>query len=318
MEKRWIGVQVQEDTPSGALARIAQLESKGIPMAWLTMTAGGATSDSLTLLAVAATRTKQIRLGTAIVPTLTRHPLVLVGQVNVIASCAAERFVIGLGPSHQPVMEKTYGLSFERPLEYLREYVAVVRQALCQGFVAFDGKRLRVHAKAPHAMPAPIMISALRRNSFRLAGEIADGAISWMCPASYLRQVALPAIEEGAQQANRTAPPLVGHCFVALSEDAASVMKAARERIGQIGLPFYQRMFAEAGFPEASISPPSAQMIDALVMHGNERTVAARLRDFADTAGAAGAAELIVSIIQVGQDHAANMEQVLSLLASLG
>jgi alkanesulfonate monooxygenase SsuD/methylene tetrahydromethanopterin reductase-like flavin-dependent oxidoreductase (luciferase family) len=106
------------------------------------------------------------------------------------------------------VIEGIFGMPFERPLEHMREYVAIVKAGLHGGAVDFDGARLRAHAKVPNPAPVPVMISALRPNAFRLAGAIADGVLPWLCPAPYLRDVALPAIRAGAASANRRVPPL--------------------------------------------------------------------------------------------------------------
>src|SRR5207249_6127984 len=84
------------------------------------------------------------------------------------------------------------------------------------------------------------LISALREGAFQLAGEIADGAISWMCPIPYLLERALPALRAGAGKTGRPVPPLVAHIPVALSQDRQAVLAAARRRIGNYGhLPFY-------------------------------------------------------------------------------
>ena len=83
-------------------------------------------------------------------------------------------------------------------------------------------------------------------------GAEADGAISGVCPRQYLRNVAVPAMREGAAQAGRNVPPLIAHAPVCVHDDVAEMRAAVREQMSNYpASPFYQQMFAEAGFAEA-------------------------------------------------------------------
>src|SRR5262245_16205512 len=110
MAQKLIGVLVSAPDGPGILAGIEHAEQLGIPAAWLTT--GGARLDALTLYAAAAVRSSRIRLGTSIIPTFPRHPLVVVQQVQVLAELAPGRFRLGLGPSHRPSVEAMYGFEF--------------------------------------------------------------------------------------------------------------------------------------------------------------------------------------------------------------
>src|SRR5262249_61491457 len=113
--------------------------------------------------------------------------------------------------------------------------------------------------------------------SFELCGEEADGAISWICPGVYLRDVALPAMRLGAERAGRPVPPLIAHAPVCVHDNAAEVRTAVREQIQNPRLPFYRQMLMAAGFPEAEDGTWSDAMIDAVVLAGEEARVAERL-----------------------------------------
>lgn len=307
-----VGVAVHEPGVAAQLAAIELAEQLGVAQVWLTT--GGVGPDALTLLAAAAVRTSRIGLGTAIIPVFPRHPLAVVQQVLVIAALAPGRLRLGVGPSHKPSVEGTFGLPFVRPLEYLREYVTILRAALQQGRFDFEGRRFRVRGAVPEPPQVPVLISALRPASFRLAGEISDGALAWVCPLPYLRDHALPALREGAAAAARAAPPLVAHCFAVVHEDDQAVRAAARERAaGYARLPFYQEMFARAGYPEAREGTMSDALLDEIVVHGDETTVATRLRAYLQ----AGMDELIVSALVVGPDRRASLERTLRLLGTL-
>jgi F420-dependent oxidoreductase-like protein len=314
-----IGAALHESSATEQLAAIELADRLGVATAWLTT--GGLAPDSMGILAAAAARTSHITLGTAIVPVFPRHPLVLVQQALVVEALAPGRLRLGVGPSHQPSVEGVYGIPFERPLEYLREYVAVLKAVLQHGKVDFHGQRLHARGElpAPPNAPAsppgvPVMISALRPASYRLAGQIADGALAWVSPLPYLRDTALTALRAGARAAGRAAPPLISHCFVAVHDDAAAVRAASRQRLaGYARLPFYQEMFAHAGFPEAKRGTMSDAMLDAIVIHGDEAAVAAGLREHL----AAGMGEVIASVLIAGADRRASLERTLRLLATL-
>src|SRR5919108_480092 len=287
MPSRLLGVAVRGDKAHEVLTRIEQAEQLGLHAAW--MTTGGARLDSMTIFAAGALHTQHIKLGTSIVPTFPRHPLVMVQQAQVIAQLAPGRFRLGVGPSHRPTIE-AMGLPFTSPLGHLREYLRILKALLQQGRVDMDGTYYKAHETIPEPLDLPVMASALQRGSFELCGEEADGAITWVCPGVYLRDVALPAMQLGAERAGRPVPPLIAHAPVCVHDNAAEVYAAVREQIMNPRLPFYQHMFIAAGFPEAKNGTWSDGMIDATVLWGNEARVTERLRELL----AWGATEILV------------------------
>ena len=277
MKNLTVGVHVAGTNVSRLIDGIAAAERAGVQCAWLTC--GGVAPDPLAVFTAAALRTTRILLGTSIVPTFPRHPLALVQGALVVDALAPGRLRLGVGPSHKPPIEGTWGIPFERPQEHLREYLTILQAALKGGRVDFDGKRLKAHAQLPAPTRVTVMASALRAIGFRTCGELADGAISWVCPLPYVRDVAAPALREGAARAGRVAPPLVVHVPVAVSEDAGGVRKGASEQLGRYPrVPYYSQMFQDAGFPEAKEGQLSDRMIDALVIHGTAARVKERLR----------------------------------------
>ncbi|MBI2941166.1 MAG: LLM class flavin-dependent oxidoreductase [Chloroflexi bacterium] len=313
MPRQQIGLHAQEMTPRETLAAIVRAEQAGIPAAWLTT--GGVGMDGMALLAAAAVQTRTIQLGTSIVPTYPRHPLALVQQTLVLADLAPDRFVLGVGPSHRPGIEGVFGIPFGDVPSHLREYLTVLRQALHLGRFDFDGAQYRVHGQVPNPPKVPILLSALRTGSYRLAGELADGAISWITPAAYLRDHALPALREGAtRRRDGRTPRLVAHCFAAVDEDAAAVVAVARERLGfYLRLPFYQKMAVAAGHPEGAEGKASDAFVAAVVAHGDEEATARGIRSFLD----AGADEVIVSPLPVGPDPRASKDRTVALLGKI-
>jgi alkanesulfonate monooxygenase SsuD/methylene tetrahydromethanopterin reductase-like flavin-dependent oxidoreductase (luciferase family) len=294
------------------LQAIAQAEAAGVPTVWLTTGSG---PDGLTVFAAAAVTTRSLRMGTAIVPTFPRHPLVVAQQTADIAQLAPGRFVLGLGPSHATVVQGRYGIAYQKPLAHLREFVSVVKGLLTGAQTDFEGEHFKVHAKLNYGAQVPIIISALRAGSFELAGEISEGAVSWLCPAPYLRDAALPALERGAARAGRARPKLIGHAFLALTSDAAQLQQGVAEFLPHYPrLTNYQEMFAAAGYPEARQGSWSAGMVEAVVLHGSEDQCRRKLETFTRTSGCD---EIILSIMFVGADRNASLQRALQWVGAL-
>jgi len=311
MNGKLIGLAVSGSKVSDVQAAIENAEKAGVEAVW--MTTGGARLDSVTTFAAAAVRTQSIKFGTSIVPTFPRHPLVMVQQAQVVAQLAPGRFRLGIGPSHRPTM-RTMGIQMPSPLGHLRDYLRILKALLQRGEVDYDGEFYQAHDSIAEPVDVPVMASALRRGSFELCGAEADGAISWVCPANYLRDAALPAMIKGAEQAGRPVPPLIAHLPVCVHDNADEVRAAFREQFATYPrLPFYRRMLIDAGYPEASEGAWSDTMIDGLIVHGDETKAAEGLRRLLSI----GASEVLVSPILAGEDRAASMERTVRLLGQV-
>lgn len=306
------GLAVRSPNAAATLAAIMRAEEQGLPAIWSTV--GGTNPDAVSLFAAAAARTNAIRLGTAIVPTYPRHPVMLASQALVLEALAPGRIRLGIGPSHRPTIEGMFGIQMGKPLEHLREYMAVLRGLLWEGSADVQGSYFTVKSALPPGVTppkTPLPISALRAGAFRLAGEIADGAISWVCPIPYLVNTAKPAMIEGARAAGRATPPLIGHVPVALSTNKDAVRAAARPQLANYGrLPFYAGMFKDAGFPVGEGGAMTDALLDELVVSGAPDEVAARLHQIQDE----GVDELLVMRVPVA-DEAVEETTLIELLA---
>ena len=313
MAQKRLGIVVSAPDSSAVLTSIANLEQRGIPAAWLT-SAGAGGADPLGALAGAALRTQHILLGTAITQTFPRHPIAVVQQVQVLAQLAPGRFRLGLGTSGRAGMEQTYGVNFRDPLGHLREYLCIVKALLHTGSVDFAGQYYQAHTRISAPVDVPVMAAALGVKAYELCGAEADGAISWVCPGAYLRDVALPALRRGADSAGRPVPPLVAHAPVCVHDRAEEVRAAVRQQFGFFArTPFYQNMFRAAGFEEVMQGTWSDAMIDAVALWGDEAQVAESLAGLF----ALGATEVLVSPVPAGDDRAASLERTLRLLSSV-
>jgi alkanesulfonate monooxygenase SsuD/methylene tetrahydromethanopterin reductase-like flavin-dependent oxidoreductase (luciferase family) len=253
-------------------------------------------------------------LGTAITQTFPRHPIAVVQQVQVLVQLAPGRFRLGLGTSGRAGMEQTYGVNFRAPLGHLREYLRIVKTLLHTGSVDFAGRYYQAHTRISAPVEVPVMAAALGAKAYELCGAEADGAISWVCPGSYLRDVALPALHRGADSAGRPVPPLVAHAPVCVHDHAEEVRAAVRQQFGGFArAPFYQNMFRAAGFEEVAQGTWSDAMIDAVALWGDEARVAEAIAGLF----ALGATEILVSPVPVGADRAASLERTMGLLCQV-
>jgi F420-dependent oxidoreductase-like protein len=305
-----VGVSVASPDAAALLDMIVEAEQRGVRQLW--MTQNPMSLDTLTMFAAALGRTDHVRFGTSIVPTYPRHPLALAQQAATVAALGPGRLRLGVGPSHRPTIEGVYGLRMESPLAHVQEYVGVLRAALWDGQVDHEGRFFTARVKLNSAPRVPLLVSALGEGAFRLAGEIADGAISWNCPPQYLLDVARPALQQGAQEAGRPTPPLVAHAWVALSSNGAAVRAAARKSLSNYGrLPFYANMFAAAGFPVEDGNVSDA-LIDNLVISGDTAAITARLRELLGS----GLDELLLTNLAI-DDPAAERTQLFTLVGQL-
>jgi len=244
-------------SPGGDLAAGLELakraEALGYESVWVTHGLG---RDSFLVLAAYGTATTRIGLGNGVVPIYPRHPVAMAQAALTLSEMTGGRFRLGLGVSHRASMETMLGLSVVAPLAIMREYVAVLRGALGAG-AAFEGKHYRVHwsLALPIRPPAsPIYLAALGPKMCELAGEIADGAILWLCTPDYVRDVARPAIERGRRRAGKTLEgfDIVAAVPLAIADDAAAAQAAFRNELTRYAvLPFYRAMMEASGLGEA-------------------------------------------------------------------
>lgn len=298
--------------PRATVAEIRRMEDMGISAVWLTTGGGG--GDAVTIFATAAVRTKRILMGTAIAHNWAKHPVALAGEAQVLEAFAPGRLRLGIGTSAQRLMERTYGAQWNPPLGHLREYVQILRTLLHEGSVDFSGQYYRARAKAPQPLKVPVMISALRAHSFELAGAETDGAITWVCPHRYIRDVALPAMRRAAAQVNRPVPALVVHVPVCVHDSPQEARAALKEQLGYYPpTPVYSAMFRDAGFPGAETTNWTDAMADAVMVHGSEEQVVKGL----DGIFKYGATEILADVITAGPDKKASAERTLRLLSKV-
>jgi F420-dependent oxidoreductase-like protein len=185
--------------------------------------------DALTLIAVLGHEvTGSLRFGTSVIPTYPRHPQMLAQQALTTQIATNNRLTLGIGLSHQVVIEGMWGFSFDKPARHMREYLSILLPLLRDRGVQFQGETLKAMAQIqlPPADPPPVLLAALAPRMLELAGGTADGTITWMVGNKTLSSHIAPRIRLAADKAGKPEPQIVVARPVAVTDDP----DAARER----------------------------------------------------------------------------------------
>jgi F420-dependent oxidoreductase-like protein len=229
------------------LARARALEERGAELFWLSQLYD---YDSLMLAALMGRETSRAALGTWVVPTFPRHPSVLAQQALTAQAASGNRLLLGIGLSHQVVIEKRLGLDFSRPVRHMREYLEVLLPLLRGEEVRYRGQdfRVRLSVKVPGAQPPPVFVGALGPQMLRLCGRLADGVAIWLGGREYLERFALEQLRAGSDAAGRPFPRVaVGLPIAVCSDVAAGRAASARMNEQSAALPSYQGALERGG-----------------------------------------------------------------------
>jgi F420-dependent oxidoreductase-like protein len=299
---------------AAALQTLKYADEAGVAQAWLPVPPLAV--DPLIVIAHAAAQTSRIRFGVGVLPIHQRHPAVLATEALALADLLPDRFSLGIGVSHAFIVEDMYGVTYDRPMARLREYVDVLRGLVHHGTADVTGEFYSAHGPlwtgtAPR--PVPIILAAVQPKMFELAGEIADGAIAAWCPLSYLTSIALPRLRAGAEKAGRPTPRLIASLGVVFHPDRARAEAALRRAMAMYqALPPFQRMWALAGHPLGPNGEIPASLVNELLVYGDED----RITEHIQAARRAGVDDVMVNIIPA-DDPAIEQAAVLRLLGKL-
>src|SRR5215470_1805179 len=219
----------------GLVAQAKRAEADGFASGWFANIFG---MDAIMAAAVCGRETARIELGTAVVPTFPRHPVAMAQAALSAQAVARGRFTLGVGLSHQLVIEPMLGLSFAKPYSHMREYLAVLGPLIRDGSAQVAGEEFRVAASVsvPGATPCPILVAALAPRMLALAGRETEGTITWMTGPRTVRDHTVPRIREAAAAAGRPAPRVVVGLPIAVTKDVAAARAAAAKQFQVYGM----------------------------------------------------------------------------------
>jgi F420-dependent oxidoreductase-like protein len=284
-----IGALIDVDKPfTETVAQLQRFADAGLDHAFASQIFG---PDALTLFAAAGAQVPGIGLGTGVVPVQPRHPMMLAQQALTVQWATGNRLVLGIGLSHQVVVENVWGMSFERPASYMREYLSSLMPLLHGEAAQSEGERVTTKAFAPldvaripGVLPPPVLVAALGPTMLQMAGAVADGTITWMTGTKTVADHISPSIRAAAEDAGRPAPRVVVSLPVVVTNDA----DAARARVNEAlsiypNLPSYRAMLDREGAEGAA----------DIAFVGDDAGVAARITALADT----GATDFVAAVM---------------------
>ena len=259
------------------LESVADAERAGFERAWLPQmptVAGLEPWDALITLALAGQRTSTIELGTAVAVAQHQHPLTLARQALTTNAAVGGRLTLGIGLSHPATIE-ALGYSYERPAQYMREYLEIIIPAMAGEPVDHHGARLTAVGQIDMAdAPSPaVLVAALGPRMLDLAGTIANGTITTWTGPKTLENNIIPRITKAAESAGRPAPQVIAGLPVMVTDDAEAGRAAIASAFAITeSLPAYQAVLASEGV---------ANVGDVCVV-GDEEDVVAQLHHFAE------------------------------------
>jgi F420-dependent oxidoreductase-like protein len=277
---------------SGVIDDGVQAEVAGFSSFWFPQVPGYL--DAMTAMALLGQATSTIELGTAVVPIQTRHPMIMAQQAVTTQVACGGRFTLGIGPSHDWIIDGQLGIPYDRPAGLVRDYLDVLLAAFSgPGSVDVENASFRVHGPVDvtDARPMPILLAALGPTMLRIAGERADGTILWMADERAIGEHVVPRITDAARSAGRPDPRIVAGVPVALCPDdeVSDARTLASEMLGHAHFsPNYVRLLEHG----------DAEDVGDTMAAGSESTVLSRLQRYRD----AGVTDLAARVVPVGSD----------------
>lgn len=269
-----IGVMFDTEVPFDEMAaQVASLRDAGIQTAWSSQIFG---YDALTAIAAIGREVPGIDFGTAVVPTYPRHPVMLAGQALTVQAATDGRLTLGVGLSHEIVIENVFGHSFEKPARHMREYLSILMPLLEGEQVTFAGETLRASTFGPLQISAtapPVLVAALGDTMLKIAGRLASGTVTWMTGPATIEAHIIPTIRAAAAVAGRPEPRIGVGLPVCVTDDTDAARAKASEVFAIYGqLPSYRAMLDREG----AGGPADVAIV------GSEAEVKAQVRRLAD------------------------------------
>jgi F420-dependent oxidoreductase-like protein len=215
------------------------------------------TADALTAATVAGLAVPELPLGTAVVTTYPRHPLVLASHALSVQAAVGNRLTLGVGPGHKERVESVFGVRFDRPARHTREYLSVLTPLLRGEAVEFNGEIHRVAGQTVTlgAQPPSVLLAALGPVMLRTAGELADGTVAVWTGVRTIGTHIAPLITAAADAAGKPAPRVVVNLPIAVTDDPDRARTWIAEHFGRANLvPSYRALFDREGVPAHRMS----------------------------------------------------------------
>jgi 5,10-methylenetetrahydromethanopterin reductase len=251
-----------------------EAERDGFSSYWLAQLA---VPDALTVLGAVGLATATIELGTAVVATWPRHPLMLAAQALTVSDMARGRLLLGIGLAHKVTIEDRLRIPFAHPAKHMEEYLDVLLPALSERAVDVTGEIWSGFAETvggpPNVPPPPVLLAAMGPRMLELAGGRANGNILWLSGPRTIETVVVPAMARAAAETGRELGRIVAGVPVCVTDKPDEVRGLIAAYLGNYNdLPSYRGVMDVEGVA----GPEGVSVV------GDEATVRAGIRSFAD------------------------------------
>ena len=165
------------------------LSETKIDSVWIPETWG---MENFSMLGAVANNTKSQKIGSSIINIYSRSPSMISMGAATIDSLSDGRLILGLGTSSIPIVEDFHGVSFENPVQRMREYVEIIRLSLAKKQINYSGKIFNLKNFTlliePKRQSIPIYLAAINQKMVNLTWEVADGVIFYLRPIDEMKK----------------------------------------------------------------------------------------------------------------------------------
>lgn len=303
-----VGISTSAPSPVDAFVQnLAQLRDEGFRRVWLAQLPYDI--DLPAVLGIALREVDSIELGSGVIPIQVQHPMQLAQRALTLSLIGGGRFILGIGMSHRVVTEGVWGVSWDKPVRQMREYLDGLQPLLAGQPADASGEfwTTRGSLQIPGAAAPDVYLAALGPQMLRLAGRRTAGTLTWMTGPKTLAEHIGPTLRQAAADAGRpqNAVRVAASLPVSVTDDVAGARAQAAEQFAIYGqLPSYRAMLDREGYA----GPEDAAII------GDEQTVSERLDELA----AAGVDEFTASVFDADADTRARTRALLLATDSEG
>lgn len=243
------------------VANLAGLRGEGFRRVWMTQMPYE--PDLLTVLGIVLREVDTLEVATGVVPIQVQHPMQLAQRALTLSLIGDGRFILGLGMSHRVVTEQMWGISFDKPVRRMREYLDGLLPLLAGEPADAVGETVSTRGalQIPGAPTPDVYIAAMGPQMLRLAGRRSAGTVTWMTGPKTLAEHVGPTLREAAAEAGRAdgTVRVVASLPVSVTDDAAGARAQAAEQFAMYAhLPSYRAMLDREGPPDPRTPRSSA------------------------------------------------------------
>ena len=282
------GVWFRNDTMSSkqAVAFSQRLESMNYSALWLPESTG---RDPFVHMALLASHTSELIFATGIANIYHRHPGMTKQSAATLAEMSNNRFLLGLGVSHAPIVEGIRHLNYSNPLKSMRQYLEAMQHS--------------PYTSIPPSIEPPCVLAALGPKMLELAGEYTDGAHPYFTTPEHTA-MAKEILGEGKMLCVEQKVAMTANRDVAHGVARSSYSRHA-------SLPNYRNNWKRLGFTDEDIDQGTDRFLDAIVAWGTPDQINTRLAEHEE----AGATHICIHPLNIGPEHEESLWETLEALA---